>query len=134
MDKVIGHSSETARRYYQIHNREQDARSTLEVASILSPSALTTPTAMPRRLQAVLDADFARGPLPTQAVTMAGSSDTSWATLDWGSGRPSDENDKRGVWTEEEIKRIGIETNAIRSRFSSNYYTMPFNSEIDKIY
>jgi len=119
VDKVIGHSSETARRFYLLNDREQDARNTLEVASILSPPTATeTPTVMPGRLRAILDADRERIPLPIQAA--APIPNTSWKTYNWGSGRPLEENQKRGSWTDEEIERIGVEAKAIRLRFPSN--------------
>ena len=118
MDKVIGHSSETARRFYLLNDREQDARNTLEVASVLSPPTATeTPTVMPQRLRTILNADRERIPLQAAAAPLP---NTSWRTLNWGSGRPLEDNRKRGSWTDEEIERIGVEANAIKMRFPSN--------------
>ena len=69
MDKVIGHSSETVRRFYLLNDRAQDARNTLEVASVLSPHTTThTPTVMPERLCTILDADREHISLPIQAA------------------------------------------------------------------
>lgn len=118
MDKVIGHCSETARRYYLLNDREQDARNALEVASILSPTASLTSTVMPQRLRDILDADHTRVPLPIQAVPRL--SNLSWKTLPWGSGRPSDENRTRGIWTDEEIQHVAKELQTIKSRYPGN--------------
>ena len=82
MDKVIGHGSETARRFYLLNDREQDARNTLEVASVLSPPTATeTPTVKPERRR------------------------------NWGSGRPLEDNQKRGFLTLDlrGDERIGVQ-------------------------
>ena len=120
-DIVTGHSSATAKLFYQLKDREQDARNTLEVAKILSSkrgsTELSTPTVVPQQLQAIMDS----GHRPATVAAAARAVRSNWMSLDWGSGR-ADRNQTRAVWTDEEIAFIGVLVEAIRDLHPGRLY------------